>query len=165
MSVLNDAPFLLASARIGFPQAHPAEKCVLVATALDSIREPIESIHIAAPKHDVIGDEATLQLSDDEDNFAFPFRFAEPLNSRNAEKIFDDIAVAIRKIAELEWHKGFFPNKRGTEPGPETKKQHSPAPITSQGLHGGIIDYLHRFAERFAKIEPNPAGAKMFWVS
>src|ERR1700694_2637725 len=104
MAVLNDAPFLLASARIGFPQAHTAEKCVFVATALDSIREPIESIHIAAPKHDVIGDEATLQLRDGEDDFAFPFRFAESLNSRNAEKIFDDVAVAIRQIAQLERH-------------------------------------------------------------
>src|ERR1700730_7100199 len=104
MAVLNDAPFLLASARIGFPEAHSAEKRVLVATALYSIREPIESIHIAAAKHDVIGNEATLQLGDGEDHFAFPFRFAESLNSRNAEKIFDDIAVAIREIAQLERH-------------------------------------------------------------
>src|SRR6266849_6894814 len=133
MALLNDAPFLLSRARIGFPKAHTTEKRIFVFSALDALRQFIEAVHVATAEDYVIGNEGLLQLGDREDDFAFPFRLSEPFNSGNAEDIFDDIAVAIWKVAQLERHQGFFPNKRRAKSGPETEKQHSPAPITSQG--------------------------------
>jgi len=52
----------------------------------------------------------------------------------------------------------------GAEAGPESKKKHaSAAMVAAQRLHGRVVDYSHRFAERRGKIEAGPAFAQMLW--
>ena len=87
-----------------------------------------------------------FQLSDRENHFAFPSFEAEPFDPRNPEKIFDDVAIAIGEIAELEREQQIFQQQRRAEPGAEAEKQHSPAVITSERLHRGVVDHLDRFA-------------------
>src|SRR5205823_1958039 len=129
-----------------FPTTDATEKSVFVFAALNAFRQLIEPMHIAATEDDVIGDERFFQLCDRKNHFAFPFFFSEPFDSGNAEKIFNDVAIAIRKIAELERKEHVFKSKRGTEPGAKSEKKHSPVVITSQCLYRGIVHDTHRFA-------------------
>src|SRR5438105_15722540 len=93
------------------------EKSVFVFAALNAFRQLIEPVHIAATEDEVIGDERFFQLGDRKNHFAFPFFFSEPFDSGNAEKIFNDDAIVIRKIAELEWKEHVFKSERRTVPG------------------------------------------------
>src|SRR5262249_60290949 len=47
-------------------------------------------------------------------------------------------------------------NQRGTETGSEPEEKHLAALITPQGLHGRIIDDLHRAAEGGFKVKSDP---------
>src|SRR5262245_64561034 len=48
----------------------------------------------------------------------------------------------------------------GSEPRSETQEQHLAAPVAAQGLHGRVIDELHRTAERGGEIESDPSVAQ-----
>ena len=75
-----------------------------------------------------------------------PAVFSESFDSGNAEKILDDVAIAIGKIAELEGKEHVFKSEGRTEAGAKSEKKHSPVVITSQCLHRGIVDDTDRFA-------------------
>ena len=79
----EDLPFLLA-ALVGFPKPQAAKESVFVFAALDSFRQLIEPVHIAAAEDDIIGNKRFLQLHNCENHFPFPFFFAKSFDSRNA---------------------------------------------------------------------------------
>src|SRR5204862_8344891 len=129
-----------------FAKSAATKRSVFVFAALNAFRQLIEPVHIAATEDDVIVNERFFQLCDRKNHFAFPFFFSEPFDSGNAEKIFNDVAIAIRKLAELERKEHVFKSERRTEPGAKSEKKHSPVGITSQCLPRGMVDALHRFA-------------------
>src|SRR5438128_6470870 len=120
-SQLKDLPFLFAAGS-RFPKTNAADKSVFVFSALDAFGQRLEAVHVAAAEDNIIGDERFLQLGDGEDHFAFPFVFAESIDSGNAEKIFDHLAIAIGEIAQLERQQSFLPNKGAAKSGPESQK-------------------------------------------
>ena len=77
----------------------------------DTIDVRMSPVDVATAKHDVIGNKRFLQLGDSEQDFVFPLVESEPLDSRNAEEIFNNVTFAIREIAELEWEEHAFQNK------------------------------------------------------
>src|SRR5262249_1281067 len=158
----EDLPRQVINSRFSFPKTQPTKKSVFVFPALDPFRQLMEAVHIATPQHDVISNEAFLQLRDREDDFAFPFFYTDAFDPGDSEKIFDDVAVAIWKIAELEREKHLFEHERRAETGPKAKNKHSSAMITSQGLHCGVVDHVGRFAQRFFEIETGPTLADVF---
>src|SRR5438270_11879164 len=101
-------------------------------------------------------------MSYGENDFVFPFFLAEPIDTRDTEKIFDDVALAIGEIAEFERKEHLLEHERRAEASPETEKQHSSTSITAERLHGRIVDHLHGFSQRFAKVKIDPAAAQMF---
>jgi len=88
----------------------------------NSVRQLIESVNIAAAEHHVIGNERLLQLGHRENYFAFPFIDAESLDPEDAEKVFDNVAIPIRKIAQLERKQHVFQKQRRAEPSAEAEK-------------------------------------------
>jgi len=52
-------------------------------------------------------------------------------------------------------------NKGGTEPRAQAEEQHLAALVTSQSLHGGVVDDLDRTPERSSKIETDPAPSQI----
>src|SRR5436190_24122743 len=110
------------------------------------MRQLIQSLRAAAAENHIIGDKRFLQQHDGAKDFAFPSLFAELFQSRLAEIILDDVAVAVRQIAELKWEHFAFPDQGRTQSGAQSKKQHPPAAITAKRLHRGIIDNADRFA-------------------
>src|SRR2546430_1890698 len=77
-SILDHAPFLLASARIGFPKPDAPEICIPVVPRFYTRRQAFESLGIATTEHHVISNKRTLQLPDRMSDFAFPSAFAKP---------------------------------------------------------------------------------------
>src|SRR4029453_14103917 len=125
----HDVPFRPARARVGLPKANAAEKGVSIVSKLDPFRQLIQFLRAAAAENDVIGNQRFLQQHDGTKDFALPFFFTQAFQSRLAEVILDDVAVAIRQIAELEWEHVAFPDQSQTQSGAQSKKQHPP-PVT-----------------------------------
>src|SRR6266516_4290492 len=100
--MLEHAPFQLARVPFGLPQTRPAEKCILILSSFNTFRQRIETMGVSAAQDDVIGNERPLQLLHRMNDFAFPFFFAKQLQAWDAKIIFNDAAVVIRQVAELE---------------------------------------------------------------
>src|SRR6266403_1218128 len=95
----------------------------------------------------VFRNERSLQLRDSIGDFSFPFFFTQQRQAWNAEVIFDDVAVGIRQVAELERHQDLVPHQRGAETSSESQKEHAPTTVTAECLHGRIVDHAYRYAE------------------
>ena len=132
--------------RLGLPEANAAEKSVSIVSRFDSLWQSIEFLCASTSENDVIGNQRFLQHHHGTKDFAFPSFFAEFFQSRFAKLIFDNVVVAIRQITELEWEHVVFPDQGRTQSGAQSKKQHSPALITAERLHRGVIDNSDRFA-------------------
>src|SRR6266566_4262637 len=78
--------------------------------------------------------------------------------------IFNDVAIPIRQIAELERHKSLVPHQCGAQAGAKSQKKHSPAMVTAERLHRCVVDHAYGYSERPRKIEVDPAFAQMFGV-
>ena len=85
-------------------------------------------------------------MHDGINHLAFPFLFSKKRHTWNAEVILDDFTIGIRQVAELERHQGLVPHQRGAEPSPKSQKEHAPAAVTAERLHGCIVDQAHRSA-------------------
>src|SRR5882724_9971920 len=125
------------------------------------MRQLIQSLRAAAAENDVIGNKRFLQQHDGTKDFVFPSLFAKLFQSRLAEVILDDVVVAVRQIAELEWEHVAFPDQGRTQSGAQSTNQHPPAAITAKSLHRGTIDNADRCAHRRLTIESCPARPKM----
>ena len=62
--------------------------------------------------------------------------------------IFDDGSAGVGQIAELEWQDVAIPDQGRAQTGAEPEKKHAAAAITSERLHGGVVDDPNRFAEQ-----------------
>jgi len=80
---------------IFFPQTQSAKEGVFVFAAFDALGQSLQSVHVSAAEHDIVRDERFLELSDGKDDLAFPPSGAEPFESRNAEKVFDDVSITL----------------------------------------------------------------------
>src|SRR6266850_849688 len=94
-------------------------------------------------------------------HFSFPFFFTQQRQAWNAEIVFDDVAVRIRQVAELERHQGLVPHQRGAETSSESQKEHAPSTVTAECLDGRIVDQAYRHAQGSGEIETNPPFAQM----
>src|SRR5437879_8414240 len=110
----------------------------------------------------MISDKRALQLRNGVFHLAHPVFLTQAIQSRLTEPFFNDLVSAIGQIAQLEREQRFLPDECRAESGAESEKKHAAAVITSKRLHGRVVDYVHRFAERFCKIKSYPAFAKMF---
>src|SRR5947208_13979574 len=77
----------------------------------------------------------------------------------------NDAAVAVRQIPQFEREKIIVPYECRAKSCAEPQKKHSASMITTERLHGRIIDDTDWFAERLLEIKSNPAFAQMFWFA
>ena len=93
---------------------------------LNSFRQSLKSFGVTSAEDHVIGNEASLQLYNRVTHLNLPVVFPELLHAGFAQKLFDDFAVAIRQISELQGQQIFGPGEGGTKPGAETQKNMRP---------------------------------------
>src|SRR5215831_16861688 len=161
----ENLPLWPACPQIDLPKANATKKSVSVMTQLNAAGQLVELLRAPAAKNDIICNKRFLQQQDRAKDFAFPRFFSQLFHSRFAKVILDDVAVAVRQIAELERKHVCFPNHCRSQPGAESKKQHAPAAKTAEGLHGCVVDDADRFAQRLFKIKSCPSRAKMFGLA
>src|SRR5205085_4938533 len=70
----------------------------------------------------------------------------------------------ISSFASLAGKDRASPGQRRTKTSPKSDEEHSPAAITAERLHGGVVNDTHRFAKGFFKIESRPSFAEIFWI-
>ena len=68
-------------------------------------------------------------------------------------------SLFIRQMTEFHGLDDAIYNKGGTEPGAQAEEQHLAAFVTSQSLHGGVVDDLDRTPECSSKIKTHPASS------
>ncbi len=89
-----------------------------------------------------------------------PLLLAEALQPADADVVFVGF-LAVREVAQLHRLDDPVDDHRGTQPGAEPQKEHLPAAVAAQGLHGGVVDHLHPAAEGLLEIEAHPAFAQV----
>src|SRR5439155_5259056 len=151
-----------AGSRVDLPKSNATKKSVSVMSWLYVARQLVKLLRAPAAENDIVGNNRLLQQQDSAKDLAFPFFFAQLFHSRFPKVILDDVAIAVRKIAELQREHVRFPNQCRSQSGAESKKQHAPAAKTAEGLHGCIVDDADRFAQRLLVIEPCPSRTEMF---
>src|SRR6266516_4600122 len=161
----HDLPLWPARAWIDLPKANAAKKSISVVSSLNAARQRVELLRAPAANNHIIRNQRFLQQQDGAKDFAFPRFFAQLFHSRFPDVILDDVPVAVRQIAKLQREHVGFPNQCRSQPGAESKKQHTPALETAEGLHGCIVDDADGFTQRLLVIEPSPTRSEVFWFA
>ena len=77
-----------------------------------------------------------------------------------AEIVFVGLLL-VREVRQLHGLQNTVHNHGGPQPGPQPQKEHASSVVTSQCLHGGVVDNLDGAPERSAEIESNPAATEI----
>ncbi len=125
----------------------------------------LDHLGVAAPEHDVIGDEGLFQQPDRAHRFAFPRFLTQLLQTFVAQLVLNDPVIHVGQITQFERQDVIRPDERRPQPGAEAEEKHAPfAAITAERLERGVVDNPHRFPERFGKIKSGPVLAEVFRV-
>src|SRR5260370_10746589 len=71
------------------PKPLPAAECIGILAEAHALREFLQQLRIASAEHYVIGNQRGLQLGDDIIHVDPPFLFPEPLQSAEADVVFE----------------------------------------------------------------------------
>src|SRR5664280_712988 len=91
---------------------------------------------------------------------ALPLFPAQPIESPQTDIVLVRSPL-VRKVGQLHRLHISVHNHRGSQTGPQSKKQHPPLLVASQGLHGRVVDHLHRDPECLLKVKTNPSGGQI----
>src|SRR5262245_33384076 len=89
-----------------------------------------------------------------------PFLFSSLLQAALTDVILIS-SVLVRKVSQLHRLNGTIDDHGSTETGSQPQKQHLAALVTSQGLHGCIVDHLDRAFERGLEIKSHPTAPEI----
>src|SRR6202042_1341902 len=103
---------------------------------------------VAAADHYVVGLKSGLQIGDHLIHGFSPFLAAEALAAALADIVLEGAALLVGHVPDLRGFHHAIDDERRAETGAEPEKQHAPAAITADRLHGRIVDEAHRLAER-----------------
>jgi len=149
----------LAGAGFG-PQTEPAEKGIVVVARPAAGWQNFKFMNIAASENYVIGFKGGNQSFHDIRDVLLPFDLPMLFQTANSDIILER-RLFVRQVAQFHRFEDAFHNHGRTEAGAQSEEQHSAAPITPQGLHGGVIDDFHRSPECRPIIKTNPALAQV----
>src|SRR5258706_602008 len=147
------------------PKAKAAAKCIIVVAEASLSGEVLEQPGVATAQHNVVRLQCSFELSDDFVYVVAPFSFSETLQSGQSNVIFVGAAILVGQVSQLHGLKDAVDDQRRTEASPQTEKEHPPAPITAQRLHGSVVDDFDRPADGFLTIEPDPARTEVMGLA
>src|ERR1043166_2032865 len=111
------------------PEPDAAAKRVEVGAAPHILWELLQLLRVATAEDGVIGGKRVVQV------------FLSPT-------FLEGLALGKTQPSQLQRHDYFIENQGRSQTGAEPKEKHPAASITTEGLHGGIVHQLDRFAER-----------------
>ena len=118
---------------------------------------------IAAADDDIVRFQCLAQLRDHIGDHATPLFGAQSMPPSVAQISFVAAAPFIGQMRKLHRRHRTVDNQCRTQPRAQTQKKHASALVTTDCLHGGIIQEHGRPAERFAKVKTHPTACEIVW--
>ena len=121
----------------------------------------IQLAHVAAAEHHVVGDHRRLQASRHVLDIVPPFPLTHPRQSAHPEVIFKGPSLAIGQMGQFQGPDHVLDDQGGAESGAQAEIKHPSAFVTTQGLHGGIVDDLGGPPKVAFEVVANPAAPEI----
>ncbi len=142
------------------PESKPSAESVGIVSDSATRRNLFQLLDIASAQNHVVrfesGDHASYYVSD----VASPLFLAVLFQS--IESYIGLVrSLFVREMSEFHRLHDAIDDKGRTEPCAQAQKQHLAAFVTSQGLHGRVVNDLNRMPECSAEIKPHPAGSQI----
>src|SRR5262249_21655414 len=90
-----------------------------------------------------------------------PLLVAHALAAGVADIVLETAVLFVRQVTEFHRCDGSLDDEGRAQAGAQAEEEHAAAVVAAQGLHGGIVDELDRFAEGDLEIEIDPAAAEV----
>src|SRR5207253_2136218 len=139
-----------------FPKAKSPNECVGVVDRAATRRQLFQLLDVASTEDDFVRFDRSNQALHDIGHITSPFLLAVLFQSSNPDVIFKG-GLLIRQVAQLHWFDDAIDNQGGSKTGSQAEKEHLAALVTSQSLHGGIVDDLHGMFEGGLEVETDPS--------
>src|ERR1700674_4662142 len=154
---------LLGAMRSGTPNSESPEKRKVVVSKPRVSRQFLQFASIAAADDDVVRFQGITQLGDHISYYPTPLFGAETAPSSVAQIFLIAAAALVGQVGQLHGSDRTVDNEGGSQAGAQTQKEHASALVTTDCLHGGIIQEHGRSAERFAKVKTHPTACQIVW--
>jgi hypothetical protein len=139
------------------PKPETAFESVVVFSGDDVAGEIFEEAGIATAHDDVFGLHGGFEKFDDDADMFAPFFLAHLLKGRGADVLFVGVFVAVGEMGQLQGLEGAIDDHGRAQAGAQSQKEHVPAAVAAQGLHGGVVHHLGGFSKGAFEIEFDPA--------
>src|SRR5215831_16979724 len=145
----------------GVPQAQAADESMIVVSEAYTARKLLQPPGVAATEYDVVRLECGIEIGDHLAHRLAPALFAEPLAAALADVILEGAAVLVGHVPDFGRLDHAVDDERCAKAGAEPEKQHAPAAVAADRLHGCIVDQLHRPGELCGEVVADPALAEV----
>src|SRR5262249_16891670 len=122
--------------------------------------EWFQLLGVSATEDHIVGFEGRDQALHDLLNMALPFLSPLPLPP-SVPHVVLECAFLVVKPAQLQRFDDSIQYHGGAKAGAQSKEQHLAALVSSQGLHGRVVDDLNGKVECSLEIKPHPPGTKV----
>src|SRR5215831_6804236 len=144
----------------GVPQAQAADESVVVVPEVYAARKLLQPPGVATAEYDVVRLECGIEIGDHLAHRLAPAVVAEPFAAALADVILEGAAVLVRHVADFGRLDHSVDDEGCAKTGAEPEKQHAPAAVAADRLHGCIVDQLHRPGELCGEVVADPTLAE-----
>src|SRR6266540_2907766 len=145
--MLPDAGFL--------PHANSSQKCIGVVADTATRRQLFQFLHVAAAKHYFVRFDGSNQALHHVSDITPPFFLPMLLEATNPNIVLEG-GLFVRQVSQLHRLDDAIHNQGGPKPGSQSQEEHLPELVTSQSLHGGIVQELDGTFECGFEVETDP---------
>src|SRR4051794_3327520 len=142
------------------PKPEPPKERIVVVAKADVRRQLTEKAGVAAAEDHVVRLERCDECCNRLVHELAPALLAVSLEAARADVLLVGL-LPERQVPELHRFHDAFHDHRRAEPGAEAEEEHPPSLVAAEGLHGGVVDDLRRFAEPLLEVEAGPAGRQV----
>src|SRR5882672_12733384 len=143
------------------PEAQATRERIAVGTEPYAPRQALQAHGVAATEHDVVRLERELQLFDHSVDLVAPLPVAESFAAALADVVLEGAAALVGHVPDFGGLDHAVNNDGHAQSRAQPDKQHAPAPVAADCLHGCIVDHLDRLAESLLEVKSDPALAEV----
>src|SRR4029453_6314636 len=142
------------------PQPKSTTESIVIVAGARTGRQCIKLFDIASANNGVVGLKRGNETGHHIGNVTAPFLLAVALQSGPTHVVLVG-ALLVWQVTELHGLHHAVHNYGRSKARSETEKEHLAALVAAQGLHGRIVDDLHRMTECCGEIEPDPSASQV----
>src|SRR5215510_217308 len=142
------------------PEARAAQKSIGVVALAATLGQLLQFFYIASAENDIVGFEGGDPALNHACDMAPPFLFSPFFQAALADVILIG-SFLVWKMGQFHRLDDTIADHGGTKAGSQPEAKHLAALVTSQGLHGCIVDHLDRAFERGLEIKSYPTAPEI----